>query len=783
MTQNSVCIDGLCREAEDFSLSSDWFSAEKFFAELDPKMELADPERTHGESREKLAIFKERFLKRHEAHKEKKALVADAESICAQIEEKIGGNSSAAVDLVEELSKAWFEKPLAKIPKEYLEILQSRFDKAVKAFFAAKRRLDDEYEANRARIADIESMCAEMEAIARAPVSKQFSDRAKHIQSDWSLRFFEYPGSDAIQSRFSAAVEELGKKEAEERRLRNERLEAERCLLEKSVAEMTEFLKDEDIRRHLPRVREIKSLLSGERPLQAAKKRLHEECLKQVSEFFTRLRTKFEEEDWARWEHYTYKLDLCKKAESLLEEKDFFVKSRILSELKKDWKDIGSVPKEKSEEVWKRFSTACETLSTESRKFFAELELRRQESLAKKIPICEEIEKLCQSEDWQSAADKIVELRRSFFDIENAPKEKEEELRNRIKTSCDSFFAKRKERFQAIHAEQSENKKAKLALCEEAEALVGLSSEIAVRKAKDLRMKWKEIGNAHYKDERKLRDSFNAALDKLFHGLDDARSRISDARIALCDELANLSGRLAELGAEELREALKKCKSAWNEIKGYGRRNDEKEIADRYFALLSEIEGSLREKNRALQISQRENTSKKLGIIEKIGKMLSENVAPDAEAIEKLKNEWELSGECPPESRERLEKLFSDSLAAFAEGKTDFFSKLKTKQAKTISEKRRLCVELEKITGIFADGKGENESGAVSLDALNELKFALESNLTLGKKRDDPRETEERVREIESLWAKLESYPNEDDSALGSRFSETLSKFRSRRGR
>ena len=59
------------------------------------------------------------------------------------------------------------------------------------------------------------------------------------------------------------------------------------------------------------------------------------------------------------------KITICEQAEALKTSTDWKKTSELLIELQKQWKEIGAVPRKKSEQLWKRFRAACD-------EFFAE---------------------------------------------------------------------------------------------------------------------------------------------------------------------------------------------------------------------------------------------------------------------------------------------------------------------------------------------------------------------------------------------------------------------------
>ena len=71
------------------------------------------------------------------------------------------------------------------------------------------------------------------------------------------------------------------------------------------------------------------------------------------------------------------KMAIIEEAESLAASTDWKATGDRLIELQKQWKEIGAVPRKKSEQLWKRFRTACDT-------FFQAREAARKEAHARR---------------------------------------------------------------------------------------------------------------------------------------------------------------------------------------------------------------------------------------------------------------------------------------------------------------------------------------------------------------------------------------------------------------
>ena len=64
-------------------------------------------------------------------------------------------------------------------------------------------------------------------------------------------------------------------------------------------------------------------------------------------------------------ENMDKKLSIIEKVEALKDSKEWKKTTEAIIALQKEWKEIGAVPRKKSEQLWKRFRAACD-------EFFAE---------------------------------------------------------------------------------------------------------------------------------------------------------------------------------------------------------------------------------------------------------------------------------------------------------------------------------------------------------------------------------------------------------------------------
>lgn len=127
--------------------------------------------------------------------------------------------------------------------------------------------------------------------------------------------------------------------------------------------------------------------------------------------FFTRKREYYSQFKDSMNENMEKKLSLIEQAEALKDSKEWKKTTEALIALQKQWKEIGAVPRKKSEQLWKRFRAACDEFFNEHDKN-AKPENDFYGNLKAKKALVEEINEYALSGD--AAADR--EAARAFAD-------------------------------------------------------------------------------------------------------------------------------------------------------------------------------------------------------------------------------------------------------------------------------------------------------------------------------------------------------------------------------
>ena len=297
-----------------------------------------------------------------------------------------------------------------------------------------------------------------------------------------------------------------------------------------------------------------------------------------VEKFFDKVRIGRELRDLDMKKNLDAKIELCEKAEELLDEKSMTKSFKALQKLHDDWKEIGPVPQDKKDEIWERFKAASDKINQIRREHYAKLQEGQGANLEAKKALCEKAEEIV-NEDyssvnaWQKKSLELSEIFKVWKTIGPASKKDNEEIWARFKASMDSFFGKKKEFFASMKDKQTENLERKTQLCIEAEALMESSEwKKTAEQLKKLQEEWKTIGPVPKRHTDKIWKRFRTACDTFFNRKNEHFSGLKG------EEEANLAAKKALLESirafqltsnrNENMEAIKAFQKQWIEI-GY----------------------------------------------------------------------------------------------------------------------------------------------------------------------------------------------------------------------
>ena len=111
------------------------------------------------------------------------------------------------------------------------------------------------------------------------------------------------------------------------------------------------------------------------------------------------------------------KKELVEKAEALMESTDWRSTGDILINLQKQWKEIGTVPRKYSEDLWKRFTSACDHFFEARQAATADVRNEEKANKEQKLGIIDQLKQLAETEG-ENVIQQVKELQqRSRWDM------------------------------------------------------------------------------------------------------------------------------------------------------------------------------------------------------------------------------------------------------------------------------------------------------------------------------------------------------------------------------
>ena len=268
---------------------------------------------------------------------------------------------------------------------------------------------------------------------------------------------------------------------------------------------------------------------------------------------------------------------LCEKVEALGDSKQWNKTAEAVKKIQAEWKDIGPVPQKHAKAIWRRFRAPCDQFFKRRKEQLDRLKHERDSNSKRKTELCEQVEALADSMDWDETAKQIKQLQVEWKDVGPVPHKKSEALWNRFRKACDHFFERRKRRGELAIEEKL---KKKSSICERLEALAASvqadgtpPAESVAQEIQEAWAEWTNVGTVPFEQAepldarlRKSCEQIVAVFPESLQGtpLDPRANR--KRREKLCTRLEELVGSYADASddapAEDLAQKLKQALAA-----------------------------------------------------------------------------------------------------------------------------------------------------------------------------------------------------------------------------
>lgn len=115
------------------------------------------------------------------------------------------------------------------------------------------------------------------------------------------------------------------------------------------------------------------------------------------------------------------KLALCEQAEALKDSTQWKATAEKLTELQREWKKIGAVPKKRSDEVWKRFQEACDYFFEQKKRDLSQSRKTEQENLRAKRAITASLREIAPDADRATVVAAIKDAQARWNEVGHVP--------------------------------------------------------------------------------------------------------------------------------------------------------------------------------------------------------------------------------------------------------------------------------------------------------------------------------------------------------------------------
>lgn len=273
-----------------------------------------------------------------------------------------------------------------------------------------------------------------------------------------------------------------------------------------------------------------------------------------VDRFYDHRSIYFELKELDRKKNLEGKVDLCVRAEKLMEIEKLKDAVRELNELHNEFKHIGPVPKDEKEAVWQRFKAASDAIYAKRDAFLDQINKEQVKNLDEKLRIAEEVAAFASFEtdrikEWNQKTQEILAIQKKWEGVGAVTRSKAKEVNKKFWSSFKAFFSKKNVFFRKLDEERDKNLQAKKDIIRQAHELKESKDwDKTANALKELQHKWKDIGPVPEKMREKVFQEFKEACDFFFGQRRNQFEKVENEqevnlqrKDALCQELENLT--------------------------------------------------------------------------------------------------------------------------------------------------------------------------------------------------------------------------------------------------
>ena len=215
------------------------------------------------------------------------------------------------------------------------------------------------------------------------------------------------------------------------------------------------------------------------------------------------------------------KNEIIAQAKKILEKANYKKGNEEMNQLMEQWKQAGRANKEKDDELWNEFSTIRKEFFEKKNEYYALLRKTYAENKKLKEDLIEKAKGFLELDNIKDAANKTNDIMDEWKKIGSAGRKDDELLWNAFLEQRKAFYKKRDDYYDSMKETYAERSRQKKELIAQAKICLARSefNEDEINEVKQLREKWKQIGNAGKDNENKLWEEFNNTINKYYDNM------------------------------------------------------------------------------------------------------------------------------------------------------------------------------------------------------------------------------------------------------------------------
>ncbi|MCB0699558.1 MAG: DUF349 domain-containing protein [Chitinophagales bacterium] len=293
------------------------------------------------------------------------------------------------------------------------------------------------------------------EALAGSEDWKAATEDLKNVTEEWkAIGHIEKERNDELWSRIEAARDKFFERKREHNEDYNKELLQNLDLKMEVVDQAEKLAASDNWKETTEAFKELMERWKGiGHTMHDKNEELWNRFIAAKNTFFDKKKEHFDVIQKEQEENYVAKEALVAKAVEYQGREDWKEATDDYSTLMDEWKKIGRVPRDKSDDIWKKFNEARDHFFNRKREHFESFKVELEDNYAKKLALLKRAEDLQGSTQWRETTAEINELMDEWKKIGPVPRKHSDEIWKR-------FIGARKEFFNRKDASRERRKKA-----------------------------------------------------------------------------------------------------------------------------------------------------------------------------------------------------------------------------------------------------------------------------------------------------------------------------------